>query len=168
VSTIANMTTRFREQLGLTASNADIPTHVTSRMLVFLGEEIGQLPWVDATNQRVDGGGARGEAVVFTNSLVVYAKWDTSAGEAGSSVDVEMWSRHLLRSVALISWNSQVNLDVKWRDSVGWPLTGQLSLFYRGRQDPLNVPLDPTKELGKDALIRPFIHSLMTDLRESR
>ncbi|WP_143229914.1 hypothetical protein [Actinophytocola xanthii] len=170
----SNTMARLREQLCLAAGDNEVPVHVAPRMMMFIGEEVGGLSWLDAANQPADHGGFRGQAVAFTSSLVVYATWGSRSGAVGSptnsSASVEAWSRRSLCAAAIVAApprGGAVNLDDSWAASDGdWPRSGQLSLTYAHRQESLRVPLDPDRELMKDALIRPFIHSLMTDLRE--
>jgi hypothetical protein len=170
----SNTTARFHQQLCVAAGDTNVPAHVAPRMMMFIGEEVGGLPWLDAANQPMDHGGFRGQAVAFTSSLVVYATWGSRSGAAGSptssSASVEAWSRRSLGAAAILAApprGGAVNLDDPWGASEGdWPRSGQLSLTYANRQESLRIPLDPDRELSKDTLIRPFIHSLMADLRE--
>lgn len=135
------------ENLGLGVYE-HLPLHVLARMSALVLDE--PIVYGEA---RVELAGpdrrATGEALVFTDSRVVYAVFRDSEGEQEpdqgvSTVDCRTWSRHALLNVGSGGSDFDVNQDWSWYHDWGAavPAHAQIELRYSGGE-LIRLPVAP-------------------------
>lgn len=161
------------DSLGFTSGDR-LPDHVAFRMTALTGGE--KVVFGDACVRSAVPGGRQldGEAVVFTASRVIHARFRGSQADGvppmmESTVDCKTWARRDLEGIATVSEDAAgepatTNQDYHWHHE--WssivPIGAQLVLQYGGESDALHLPCDTSE--GRYARLDPFLPFLLADL----
>lgn len=142
----------------------EVSVHLLRRLIAIIGEAT--IEYADH-NIASGGDGLSGQAVVFTEQLVMLAELRDApiepTDERGpSSVRIDVWARNTLDRLELPAGDG-AGSDWAWNEEWNgpWPRDGRLELAYRnGKQ--LRLPLQATgsKDRQVDTLLRALLHDL--------